>query len=845
MTIKRESLSQRSNAKQYALALSILFLFFNINALFAQEKTNIKFVLEELEDRYQVKFTYADDVIEQVLVTPPNILSSIDDYLQHLEEQTLLRFSKTTPPFIAIQQRTDLIKLCGFVKDYTNDLPLQGATIQGKNQAVITDHNGYFELTRKPEEEQPMQIDFLGYESVTFLLNFEEKSGCNTFYLNPKAEVLEEIFLQNYLTKGIEKSIDGSFLMDFSDFGILPGQIESDVLQTIQALPGIQSADETVSNINIRGGTHDQNLISWDGIKMYQSGHFFGLISIFNPNITDHAILIKNGTHAQHGDGVSGSILMGSKQKITKDLTLSAGSNLINADVFADIPLGQNSSLQVSGRKSLSQFVETTPTYSKYYKRIAQDTELESDQQSRTSDVAFDFYDTNLRWNYNISDKDRIRANFLIIANELIFKENATTISRRSSINQNSIAGGVWYQRKWNHTLTTEVQVYETDYTLRSINSNLLQRQRFLQKNIVSETGMKISGTNAFSKRIKLTSGYDFIETGITNLNDIDDPLFREKRRRVLRNHAVYSQVGYTSSNGKTLVNLGARYSYIPKLSFHRVEPRLSVNHKISRQLTLEVLGEFKHQSTSQIINFQNDFLGIEKKRWILSDGNEIPVIKSKQVSIGLHYDYKGWLVSGEGYYKEVADITSRSQGFQNQYEGMLAIGEYAVNGFDFLINKRFNKWSSWMSYSLAKNDYNFEMFEIAAFPNIVDVRHAVTLGTSYDFNALKISGGINYNSGLPTTALESDTLDQNNTIDFSSPNDKRLSNYLRLDLSARYDLQLSKRTKLHAGLALINLTNTQNEINRYYELNTDQKPTSTTKFALGFTPNAVVRIIF
>ena len=51
----------------------------------------------------------------------------------------------------------------------------------------------------------------------------------------------------------------------------------------MQQIPGIISLDETISNINVRGGTHDQNLFLWNNIKMDQTGHFFGLISPFNP----------------------------------------------------------------------------------------------------------------------------------------------------------------------------------------------------------------------------------------------------------------------------------------------------------------------------------------------------------------------------------------------------------------------------------------------------------------------------------------------------------------------------------------------------------------------------------
>jgi hypothetical protein len=59
-------------------------------------------------------------------------------------------------------------------------------------------------------------------------------------------------------------------------FGILPGLIEPDILQSIQVLTGIESTNESIANINVRGGTNDQNLMLWDNIKMYHSGHFFG-----------------------------------------------------------------------------------------------------------------------------------------------------------------------------------------------------------------------------------------------------------------------------------------------------------------------------------------------------------------------------------------------------------------------------------------------------------------------------------------------------------------------------------------------------------------------------------------
>jgi hypothetical protein len=48
--------------------------------------------------------------------------------------------------------------------------------------------------------------------------------------------------------------IDGSTVLNTKKFGILPGLVDPDVLQSIQALPGVESTNESIANINVRGG---------------------------------------------------------------------------------------------------------------------------------------------------------------------------------------------------------------------------------------------------------------------------------------------------------------------------------------------------------------------------------------------------------------------------------------------------------------------------------------------------------------------------------------------------------------------------------------------------------------
>ncbi|MBC3845601.1 TonB-dependent receptor plug domain-containing protein [Winogradskyella echinorum] len=661
---------------------------------------------------------------------------------------------------------------------------------------------------------------------------------------NLKLQTLSEVTVAGYIVKGINKLNNGSFEIDISDFDILPGLIDTDVLQAVQAFPGIQSINETVSNINIRGGTHDQNLILWDNIKMYQSGHFFGLISMFNPQITQRVSLTKNGTTTEFTDGVSGTIAMETEKFINKDFKGNIGINFIDANGFVDVPISKKSSLQIATRKSISDFTET-PTYNNYFERISQNTEVENNAMDIVnSNKQFDFYDASLRWIYIINDKEELRINFINAANELVFNESINEESRESSLKQNSIAGAIYYSKLWNSKWQTTFEGYETDYKLKSINANVLDAQRFLQENKVSETSLKLKIYYNINNRLSLLNGYHFVETQVTNLDDVDNPLFRLLVSEVVRTHGVFSQISYKSKDRNTNLITGLRYNYIDKFKKHLFEPRLSFSHKFLQNFSFEILGEFKHQNTSQIINFQNDFLGIEKRRWQLSNNNDIPVIQSKQASVGVSFNKSGWLVSAESYYKKVKGITTQSQGFQNQYEFVKTDGEYNVKGLDFIIRKQLNNFNTWLSYSYMDNKYTFKSLPEHSFPSNFDVTHAITLGTNYTAEKLKISTGINWNSGRPKTSPINGIEINNDEINYNATNSEKLEDYLRIDVSALYDFKLSKTTNANLGISIWNLLDKKNTINNFYRLN-DGVVNEIKQQSLGLTPNVIFRVNF
>jgi len=690
-------------------------------------------------------------------------------------------------------------------------------------------------------------LDFIVLSSGTVVIS--KRTNPFSSFITQK---LEEVVITNFLTKGISKKSDGKINIKTEDFGILPGLIEPDILQSIQALPGILSVDERVSNINVRGGTHDQNLILWDGIKMYQSGHFFGLVSAFNPYLTQEVNVSKNGTSVKYGDGVSSVIDMQQSNSLDQDFKAGAGFNLIHADGFAKVPLNEQAEIQVSARRSLTDFI-FTPTYDQYLQRVFQDSDFSNAQQGNSDIVSnnerFYFYDINTKFLYDLTDQDQFRFNFYTIDNKLTYDQQSNSdeqIPLKNELEQTNFATGVEYLKYWNSKLTTTAQLYFTTYDLKATNFDIINDQRLNQDNKVDDFGIKVNATNHIDENLKLHGGYQFSEVIISNTEEVDNPNFISFVKEVVRTHSIYGEAEFTSANRNTYARIGLRTNYIEKFSEFFTEPRLSLSHKLNNDFRLEFLAELKSQTTSQIIDLQNDFLGIEKRRWILSNNEDIPIIKSVQGAVGIHYNKNKLLISVEAFLKDVEGITARSQGFQNQFQFTNAIGKYQVKGIDFLINKQFDSFSTWLSYSYSKNDYVFDNLNNGeAFPNNIDIRHAATFASTYTVNDLKLALGINWHSGRPQTLPSSEQNTTSNQITYETPNSSRLSDYFRTDISATYQLKFTNKLNASIGASIWNIFDRSNIINTYYAKNTDGDIITVENLSLGITPNISFRLRF
>lgn len=841
------------------LSVFILLVFSFSSKIEAQEKQPLINLISVLEKTHDVKFSFSLNDIETILVEVPNKNETLKNIIKKLNETTVLNFKFLNNRYITVSTINKTITICGVLISEIDNQPLLGASvfIANSSKGVISNIDGEFLLSDVPINENVI-ISFLGFETQSIkakdLMFLNE--NCKTLVMVEKSEALNQILISKFLTTGLQKLTDGSTILNTKQFSILPGLTEPDILQSIQALPGVESVNESIANINVRGGTNDQNLILWDNIKMYHSGHFFGLISAYNPYLTNKIVVTKNGTSSEFSDGVSSTINMSTKDEIDTEFSGGFGANLIHADGFLEIPLSDKLAIHVSGRRSYTDYF-SSPAYDNYFERSFQDSELTTNSDSisesdRSSE--FFFYDYTVKLLFDLNENHKFRANIIGIHNNLdyteSFRNNDNNESKTSNLKQKNLGAGLNWNGRWSDRFSTSFNAFFSQYNVDATDFRIETDQRLTQANKVLETGVKLITRFEATNHFNVLSGYQFSEIGVLNGTTVSAPSYDREKKDVLLNHAWFAELEFKNIN--TYLRAGVRVNYFQKFNKLLVEPRLNFRQKLSNVFALKLLGEFKNQSATQIIDFQDDFLGVENRRWILANEQSIPISESKQVSFGIEFNKKNLLLDVEGFYKNVDGITVSNQGFYNNFQYLNAIGSYNVKGVEFLINKTKNKYSAWLSYTYSVNDYDFETLTPSIFPNNVDIRHSVSAAFNYDIlNSFKGSVGGIWRSGQPFTKPIEDNetvQDGNNTfVNYGAPNSENLDNFMRLDASLIYVFDISNKIEGVFRVGVINILNKKNTINRYYEVdsNDSQSTIQIDNKSLGLTPNLSLRVRF
>lgn len=867
----------------------LLFLFFLLsifgysqqNKGSSKEKKPLTELIKSIEKQFEVRFSFDPNLVKKHECIPFNDEKSLDENLAFLEKETNLVFEKIDTRYIIIREKiiTTNLSVCGFLVDENTKLPVSNATVWvvHKSLVVSSDQEGYFEL-KGLQSDWKIRIDYLGYNSLLSPVFKMQDRGCVKIELSETNEELDEVLISDYLTQGVSKKRDGAIRVSPKSLGILPGLTEPDVLQSLQMLPGVQSPGETASGIHVRGGTPDQNLVLFDGIKMYDSGHFFGLISSFNPYVTKKIDFYKSGTRAKFGDRIGGVLDITSGDAVP-DFSTGFGLNLLHADAFVKAPLFYNKvGLILSARRSLTDIWNTT-TYKSFSESVFQNTRIIEEGSGNLNALTnventFFFHDYNLKLIADITEKDKLVFSNLFnknnleyyAENERFFETNNDNVEIK---NQGSnLKWTKFWNQKWSHTSAISLSEYILDYNgeriitrrdpSKSI-SNILKKY-----NKVKDLDFKVDFEKRKSEISTWMHGYQFSKNEVQYIYENSGA--NGNGNQILEaddsdnsTHAFFTEYSYTKDQ-KWKMNLGIRFNYFSVVRKTYVEPRFFLSNQVSDSFQLKFSAEVKNQVLSQIIEFRNTGLGLVNDIWALSNNKEIPVLNNYQITGGFLFQKNGWNFDVDVYHKLINGLTLLTEDVVTKAPQYLA-GESKTNGVDFLLKKRFGNYRSWISYTMSKTKFTYDGINKGnAFDGEYDIPHSLVWSHTYTLKKMEFSLGWKIRSGTPyTKGIDIVNIPNggNRILYENAVNTNRLPTYNKIDFSATYKFSFSKtgNAKGKIGLSLMNVFDQSNILDRSYEIKIQRKSgqkkddiktlVETDQLSIGFTPNIVFRVSF
>ena len=839
-------------------------------------------VLLALENDYGILFSYRVEDVEDILVSIPTGPFPVEQFLEVILKDQPLTFEVIQNNFILRLRKTpinssttalDQFQLCGFVIDQSTQtaLPFANVYLLGSTRGTTTDDEGYFEI-KAIQVTDTLVLSYIGYQERRQLAADFIHPDCKRIGLDYHTFSEDFVVVTDYLTDGVSLHDHGAYTqIKPGKVGVLPGQVEPEILKTIHFLPGVTSPDGSVSNISIRGSSSDQNLILWENIPIYHAAHYFGMISAFNPYIIDQASIYKSGFNAGYGGRIAGVIDLKTNSQDSLASSFTAGINMLNGYANGRVSLfNKKVGLVYSIRHSIADFWRS-PTYETITRRIHQGVLLQFPTSNKLPKGIrifdeFKFFDSNIKGSFRASKKDELSFAFFYGNNRfknVIFDDN---IMQRQADTLNLFNHGISlkWKHQWNPKLNSELVGTQSEYNydyFYEVNATTDDRSKKGIKNSrINERQLHWSNNYQFQNQSNVDFGYqlshyqvDFEINKISNQN----PQVQENQEGISEVHSLYGT--FESPSTKRLGGeLGLRLSHFGKTSTPYFEPRLRLWYKLSDALIFQLNAGRYHQFLSQLTEFAGDNSSIDTPVWTFAGIRSVPILSSNQYLLGMVYQHNTWLVDVQFYQKKTMGLSTVAFAFSEEYSNRYHIGDSHARGIDLLIKKRWGQLRSWISYSHAKVDYHFPTFFDQDFPSPIDQRHVLRIANTWKFGAFDFSLGWEINSGKPYALKKNfDVVVQETnfgSLEILRPNTNtfnsgRLPNEHHLDAGIAYHISPKKLKSWEAtiGFSIYNLYNQRNIYNRSFFIDkrpdTDHELKYFDRVDMGRMVNLVVRI--
>ncbi len=687
--------------------------------------------------------------------------------------------------------------ISGIVKDTKNGEELVGATIAVKElkTGVTTNAYGFYSISLLPGN-YTIEVSYLGYETQQHKIELTADVKLNISLVEQQRQLKEIVISENKEEKHIKQTKMSVVTMEMKEVKKIPLLMgEMDVIKAVQLLPGIQAAGDGSTNMIVRGGNIDQNLILLDEAIVYNPSHAVGFFSVFNGDAVKDFDIYKGGIPAQFGGRISSVMDVRMRDGNHNKFGVSGGIGVLSSRLTAEGPIAKDkASFIVSGRR----------TYFDLFMKASSD--------EAVSKSAAGFYDLNAKVNVKLGEKDRLFVSgyfgkdYITVAG--IFKNgwgNQTgTIRWNHLFNKKIFSNTTLIFSRFNYNFGLDIPTQEFDYDANITNisfkedmtyyitpKHTLRFGTWLTYHLFKPGELTPSNDNtiyipveldrtaAFEQNYYLSHQYE-----ITNKLGVEYGIRFSAFSNVGNNNTTYvldqARTGILDSVNQSSGNIYNTYfNFEP-----RINVRYSLNENSSIKLSYNRMAQYLHMVSPITASTGQDM-------WIASSPNIKPQT-GDQVAIGYFRNIGKLEASVESYYKEmnnVVDLRDNANDLllNKAIEREVRQGKGTAYGIEFMLRKPQGRATGWVSYALAKTDRKIDgVNEGKVYPFRFDRRHNINIVASYSFSdRVNLSANWVFASGESVTMPVGRYEYEGRVVPkFSSRNAYKIDAYHRMDLS-------------------------------------------------------------
>ena len=761
--------------------------------------------------------------------------------------------------------------ISGYIQDSDSKELIIGASVivQELKIGTITNSYGFFSLTLK-EGNYNLNFQNLGYENESLNLILDKNISLNIF-LKEYVDSLDEVVL----SKNIE---DVDIKLPILSMNILSGKTirqtpvvfgESDLLKTIQLLPGVSSAGEGSSGFNVRGGAADQNLILFDEAIIYNSSHLFGLFSVFNSDAIKEVKLYKGGIPSSYGGRVSSVLDVYQKDGNNQKFEANGGIGSISSRFLIEGPIQKNKS---------SFLFASRGSYAHLFLKL---TDIEN--------IAY-FYDLNTKSNFVLNDKNKIYVSGYFGRD--VFKlqdtfsntygNNTLNLRWNNLINEKTFSNTSLIYSNYYYGLQLDFGGFDWESSIKNLNLKFDIKNYFSSKfqfnyginllyfdfnpgeisPLTEDSGINYSKLNA-KYAIESSLYFDVINKINSNLSiryGFRFNQFLRLRQQGLQSYINDNPLDYDENlriynPANPLINSFDNNSSVFK-TYNNIEPRMNISYSSGNQslkLSYNRLNQYLHLISNTSSPTPLDI-------WVPSGPYLKPQILD-QFAFGFYKTSKPIKFESEIFYKKIKNRLDYVDGADlvgnDNIETVVISGDARAYGIEFLLKKIQGRHKYWIAYTISKSEQktpgrnrietgiNFSNWYNTPY----DKTHDLSINSEYKINnKLKLVGNFIYQTGQPTNYPNSQYNYMNlNIPNYGERNSSRLPNYHRLDINLTLQPKKSKgKVESTWVFGIYNLYNRDNAASIIFRRNNETLKNEAVQISIfGIVPSVTYNFKF